>query len=253
MLRLPENVGYGGGNNVALRRALAAGADFAALVNDDVEVRPGFFAALLRGATLHPEAGLLTGTLLFRGEDRVNSTGLVIDRLGRARDRDFGTPLADLRREEGPVAGVSGGAALVRCALLLRIGVFDPAYFAYYEDVDLSLRARRAGSICWYVPSALADHRFASTVGAGSARQRYLLGRGHLRTLALHQPAFRAAALVPLTAAFRLAVKSPLELLRGRPDLAAAEARAGIDGVRAALLALPVRVRAGIPRGAEPR
>jgi hypothetical protein len=99
----------------------------------------------------------------------------------------------------------------------------------------------------------VADHRFASTVGAGSARQRYLLGRGHLRTLALHQPAFRAVALVPLTAAFRLAVKSPLELLRGRPDLAAAEARAGIDGARAALLALAVRVRAGIPRGAEPR
>jgi len=49
------------------------------------------------------------------------------------------------------------------------------------------------------------------------------------------------------------AVKSPLELLRGRPDLAAAEARAGIDGARAALLALPIRVRAGIPRGAEPR
>ena len=140
-----------------------------------------------------------------------------------------------------------------RSALLFRIGVFDPAYFAYYEDVDLSLRARRAGSICWYVPAAVGDHRFAATLGAGSARQRYLLGRGHLRTLALHQPAFRAAALVPLTAAFRLAVKSPLELLRGRPDLAAAEARAGIDGARAALLALPTRVRAGIPRGAEPR
>ena len=228
VLRLPENAGYGRANNVALRRALAAGADYAALVNDDVEVRPGWLSALVQAATLHPEAGLLNGTLVFRGEDRVNSTGLVIDRLGRARDRDFGVPLADLRRDLA-------------------------AYFAYYEDVDLSLRARRAGSICWYVPGAVADHRFASTVGAGSARQRYLLGRGHLRTLALHQPAFRAVALVPLTAAFRLAVKSPLELLRGRPDLAAAEARAGIDGARAALLALPIRVRAGIPRGAEPR
>src|SRR6267154_5750348 len=239
VLRLPENAGYGRANNVALRRALAAGADFTALVNDDVEVRPGWVRALLHAATLHPEAGLLNGTLVFRGEERVNSTGLVIDRLGRARDRDFGVPLAPLRRQEGPVEGASCGAALVRSALLLRIGIFDPAYFAYYEDVDLSLRARRAGSICWYVPGAVGDHRFANTVGAGSARQRYLLGRGHLRTLALHQPAFRAAALIPLTAAFRLAVKSPLELLRGRPDLAAAEARAGIDGARAALLALP--------------
>ncbi|MFL5452767.1 MAG: glycosyltransferase [Myxococcales bacterium] len=252
VLRLPENAGYGRANNVALRRALAASADFAALVNDDVEVRPGWLAALLQAAAMHPEAGLLNGTLLFRGEDRVNSTGVVIDRFGRARDRDFGMPLASLVREEGPVEGASGGAALVRLSLLLRIGLFDPAYFAYYEDVDLSLRARRAGSICWYVPGAVADHRFAATTGAGSARQRYLLGRGHLRTLALHQPALRAAALVPLTAAFRLAVKSPLELLRGRPDLAAAEARAGIDGARAALLAVPVRVRAGIPKGAEP-
>src|SRR5256885_6832898 len=113
VLRLPENAGYGRANNVALRRALAAGADFAALVNDDVEVRSGWLGALLQAATLHPEAGLLNGTLLFRGEERVNSTGVVIDRFGRARDRDFGTPLATLRREEGPVEGASGGAVLV--------------------------------------------------------------------------------------------------------------------------------------------
>ena len=79
VLRLPENAGYGRANNVALRRALAAGADYAALVNDDVEVRPGWLSALVQAATLHPEAGLLNGTLVFRGEDRVNSTGLVID------------------------------------------------------------------------------------------------------------------------------------------------------------------------------
>src|SRR6059058_4731326 len=57
VLRLPANAGYGGANNVALRRAIAAGADFAALVNDDVEVRPGWLSALLHAATLHPEAG----------------------------------------------------------------------------------------------------------------------------------------------------------------------------------------------------
>src|SRR5256885_2341372 len=209
VLRLPENAGYGRANNVALRRAIAAGADFAALVNDDVEVRSGWLGALLQAATLHPEAGLLNGTLVFRGEDRVNSTGLVIDRLGRARDRDFGTPLATLRREEGPVEGASGGAMLVRSALLLRIGVFDPAYFAYYEDGDLFLRARRAGSISWYVPGAVADHRFAPTVGAGSPRPPLLPCRGHLRTPAPHHPALPAPALVPPPPALRLPVEAP--------------------------------------------
>ena len=251
VLRLPHNQGYARGNNVALRRALAAGADFAALVNDDVEVEQGWLQTLLDAAGTHPEAGLFCGTLLFRGEERINSTGLAMDALGRARDRDFGLPRGQVRREDGPVMGVSGGAALVRCALLRRIGLFDPGYFAYYEDVDLSLRAARAGSIGWYASHAVARHRFGATSGPGSARQRFLLGRGHLRTLALHQPALRAAALVPLTAAYRAAVKMPLELLRGRPALAFAELRAAVSGTAAALAALPGRLRK-VPRGAEP-
>jgi GT2 family glycosyltransferase len=251
VLRLPQNQGYARANNAALRRALAAGAEFAALVNDDVEVEPGWLQTLLDGAAAHPEAGLFCGTLLFRGEERINSTGLEIDRFGRARDRDFGVPRARAAREDGPVAGVSGGAALVRCDLLRRTGLFDPGYFAYYEDVDLSLRAARAGSLAWYAGRATARHRFGATAGAGSPRQRFLLGKGHLRTVALHQPALRAAALVPLTAAYRAAVKMPLELLRGRPGLAFAELRAAVAGAAAALGALPTRFRK-IPPGAEP-
>jgi len=250
-LRLPRNEGYGRANNVALRRALGAGADFVALVNDDVEVEPGWLQALLDAAAAHPEAGLFCGTLLFRDDERVNSTGIEIDAWGRARDRDFGVPRDRVRRADGPVTAVTGGAALVRCELLRRVGVFDPAYFAYYEDVDLSLRAARNGSICWYVPGALARHRFGATVGSGSPLQRFLLGRGHLLTLALHGRPLRAAALVPLTAAYRVAVKVPLELFRGRPALAFAELRAAIAGSAAALAALPARSRK-MPRGAEP-
>src|SRR5207237_7315332 len=131
VLRLPENQGYARGNNAGLRRALAAGADFAALVNDDVEVEPGWLQALLDAAAAHPEAGLFCGTLLFRGEERVNSTGVEIDSLGRARDRDIGLPLAELSRADGSIDGVTGGAAFLRPSALRRIGLFDPAYFAY--------------------------------------------------------------------------------------------------------------------------
>jgi GT2 family glycosyltransferase len=251
VLRLPRNEGYGRANNVALRRALAAGADFAALVNDDVEVEEGWLDALLEAAAAHPEAGLFCGTLLFRDEERVNSTGVEVDAFGRARDRDFGAPRGQVRRAEGPVTAITGGAALVRCDLLRRIGVFDPGYFAYYEDLDLSLRAARNGSLSWYVPRATARHRFGATVGSGSPAQRFMLGRGHMRTLALHQRPLRAAALLPLTAAYRVAVKLPLELFRGRPALAFAELRAAVAGSAAAIAALPGRSRK-VPRGAEP-
>src|SRR5262249_51540598 len=147
-LKLPANLGYARGNNEAMRRALEAGADFVALINNDVEGAPDWLRVLLEAALAHPESGLFTGTLLFRGEEVVNSTGLEIDALGRARDRDFRVPLAALARADGPVAGISGGAALLRTRLLREIGLFHPAYFAYYEDVDLSLPAPPAGSPC---------------------------------------------------------------------------------------------------------
>jgi GT2 family glycosyltransferase len=243
VLRLPENVGYGRGNNEAIRRALDAGAEYVALVNNDVELDPGWLQQMLAAALAHPEAGLLCGTLLFQGQERVNSTGVQIDLVGRARDRDFGLPLAQLARNDGSVEGVTGGAALLRSSALRTIGLFDPAYFAYYEDVDLSLRARRAGFLCWYVRGAVARHRFAATFGHDSPRQRYLLGVGHLRTVALHQPWAKAAALVPLTVAWRAAVKAPLELLRARPALALAELRAAAGGAVQALRAFSDRSR----------
>jgi GT2 family glycosyltransferase len=243
VLRLRDNLGFGRANNEAMQRALDEGAEFIALVNNDVEVEPGWTLALLDAARAHPEAAFFCGTLLFKSEERVNSTGLVIDSFGRARDRDFGLPRAALSRSDGPVAGVSGGAALLRASALRQIGLFDPAYFAYYEDVELSLRAAQKGFLCWYARDAVARHRFGATAGAGSARQRYLLGRGHLRTLALHQPLLKAAALVPLTVAYRVAVKAPLELLRRRPALAWAELCAAAGGALTALQAFTDRSR----------
>jgi GT2 family glycosyltransferase len=243
LLELDANFGYGRANNQAMRRALDAGAEFVALVNNDVDVQPGWLAALLEAARDHPEIGLFTGTLLFRGEERVNSTGLVIDRFGRARDRDFRVPMTRLERSDGPVAGVSGGASLLRASMLRTVGLFDPAYFAYYEDVDLSLRAAEAGFGCWYVRDAVARHRFGATIGPGSPRQRYLLGRGHLRTVAMHQPVLKAAALVPLTVAYRAVVKAPLELARARPRLALAELKAAGAGAADAVKAFIDRSR----------
>ena len=243
VLRMPENLGYGRANNEAMRRALEAGAQFVALVNNDVELDPGWVEQMIGAARAHPEAGFFCGTLLFRGEEKVNSTGLEIDSFGRARDRDIGLPLEKLSRADGPVEGVTGGAAFMRADVLRKIGLFDPEYFAYYEDVDLSLRARAAGFQCWFVRGAVARHRFAATFGVDSPRQRYLLGVGHLRTVALHQPLLKAAALVPLTVAYRAAVKAPLELLRARPRLALAELRAAAAGAVSALRAFSDRSR----------
>jgi GT2 family glycosyltransferase len=184
----------------------------------------------------------------------VNSTGLVLDRLGRAFDRDFDVPLASLRREDGPVAGVTAGAVLLRADMLREVGLLDPAYFAYCEDVDLSLRAARAGWRSWYVARALAFHGYEQSFGPESPRKKYLLARNHLRVVATHFPLPLAVALPPVLAAVRAVLKAPAELAAGRRAHARAHVAGAWDGLAAAARALVRRARGDVmPPGAAPR
>jgi GT2 family glycosyltransferase len=252
---LEQNTGFAVASNVGFRRALDAGARWVGMVNPDVEVEPGWVDALVVAGEAHPEAALLGGLLVFGDDpDRVNSTGLELDRFWRIRDRDFGAPLAEVSRPDGPALGVTGGAALARAAALRAIGLFDPAYFAYYEDADLSLRAGERGLRCWYVPAARARHGFGKSFGPGSPNQKYLLARNHLRFAAVHGPWALAVLLVPLLAATRILLKAPMELVRGRSALASAHLRAAVDGARTAAGALRKRLLASsrFPPGAEP-
>jgi GT2 family glycosyltransferase len=250
-LPLGRNTGFAGGANAGIRRALLGGGRFVALVNTDAVLAPDWLARLHAAADGHPEAGALCGTLVFADRPHeVNSTGLVMDGLLRARDRDFGVPLATLTRGDGPMPAASFGAVLLRASALRRVGLLDPAFFAYCEDADWSLRAAAAGVGAWWVKDAVGAHGYARTAGAGSPLQRYLLARNHLRVAARHLPLALALLVVPALAALRLLAAAPRELLRGRPAHALAQLRAARDGLRLAAGAL--RPRLGLRAPALP-
>ena len=196
-----ENLGFAGGSNVGIRRALEARRPLrrAREHGRGGRSRTGSSGSCA-DADAHPEAGIFGGLLLFADDPgRVNSTGLVMDALGRVRDWDFGVEVARLAREDGPTLGVTGGAVLLRADALRRVGLLDPAYFAYYEDAD-PLRPRPARR-----------HRLPVRVGgAGDARVR-AVDRGRV-----------AAAAVPARA------ESP----PARRDAPAA-VEGGADGARA--------------------
>jgi GT2 family glycosyltransferase len=241
---LGANRGFAAANNVGIERALDGGARWIGLVNPDLRVEPGWLAALLAAGEEDARAGLLQGLVLFEDRpDVVNSTGLEIDRIGRGRDRDFGRPVAELDRRDGPIAGASGGAVLLRAGMLREIGLLDPAFFAYCEDVDLSLRARRAGWRALYVSGARARHGYERSFGPDSVQKKYLLARNHLRVLATHLPLPAALALAPAVALARAALKAPAELLVGRPAHALAHLRGAGAGLAAAAGVLARRLR----------
>src|SRR6266508_3704354 len=181
MIALPENLGFAGGVNVGLR---AAQGDLLLLINDDAFAEPGFVAALLNVMTQRPDIGAAGAVLLFAHRPEiVASAGIRVRRDWLALDLWAGQRAAELPTDPQPIMGASGGAALYRRALLEDIGLVEPNFFNYLEDVDLAWRALLRGWRSVVAPQARARHVYSATAGQGSPFKQRLLGRNRLRTI----------------------------------------------------------------------
>ncbi len=96
------------------------------------------------------------------GETLVNGTGVVLDRSGNGRDRDWLRPVDDAP-EHAPLFGFSGGAVFLRRGPLDEVGGFDESLFMYYEDLDVAWRLRLAGYDVRSAPDAVVVHRHAAS------------------------------------------------------------------------------------------
>lgn len=163
------NIGYGRANNLVLPRLRS---DLHLVMNPDVELDADALRAALQALADHPELGLVAPAV--RGEDgapqylckRYPSVWVLFlrgfaprplrERFRRAIEH---YEMRDLIGER-MVAGVplaSGCFMLARTALFVKMGGFDPRYFMYFEDYDLSMRIGREAGVA-YVPQARIVH-----------------------------------------------------------------------------------------------
>jgi GT2 family glycosyltransferase len=185
------NLGYSGGNNAAIRRALELGADWVVLLNNDAELEPEALEAFAAA----PEAGVLAGKLLFP-DGRVQWAGQRIDlRFGYSgRPRGFGRPDGPEYAVAGPAPRAVGALMAVSRAAIEAVGLLDDDLFAYVEDVDWCLRIREAGFACRFVPEARARHALAGSTGgaAASTTTMYFGTRNTIVVCERHLPLGRA-------------------------------------------------------------
>jgi N-acetylglucosaminyl-diphospho-decaprenol L-rhamnosyltransferase len=208
ILRSPVNLGFAGGNNLALRDARSRAV---ILLNNDATPEPGFVRALVEALDRAPdEVAAMTATVLLTQRFRaaradevarvvvgpdggwvaddggdvtlVNSTGNEIRTDGFGADRGW---LADAARHApGPeVFGFCGAAAILRRSALDDVGLLDESFFMYYEDSDLSWRLRLAGYRIEHCPTAVVHHEHAASSGEGSDLFRFHDARNRLLML----------------------------------------------------------------------
>ena len=163
--RFEKNTGFSVAVNRGIRESKG---EYIALINNDTVVDSLWVEELVKALAGHAEVGSVgckmlaydDHTLLDGVGDGYRRGGLP----GRIGHREKDTGLFD---QERYILGACGGAAMYRRSLFVDIGLFDEDYFAYLEDVDMGLRAQRAGYKCLYVPTAKIFHLGCGTTGSG--------------------------------------------------------------------------------------
>jgi GT2 family glycosyltransferase len=176
VIRNASNLGFAGGMNVGIRRALEAGAEYVLLLNNDVIVDPAFLKELVNGAkTCDHLAAACPTTYFFDDRDRIYSTGGVVNLwTGTARQVGRGKlfprdPETSRRGKwviiEVPTAMIAprdyadGVCMLMAREAIEKVGLLDEAYFMYWEETDWCIRARRLGLKSYYVSAAKVWHK----------------------------------------------------------------------------------------------
>jgi GT2 family glycosyltransferase len=173
------NLGYGGGNNRGIAWALARGVDAVLIVNNDVFLPEGELAKLAHALESEPHAGIVGPRVLRKDSpDRIWAAGGMLTwRQNITTLRAEGELDAPRWRTTVAVDYAIGCALLVRRAVFERAGMFDADYFAYTEDVDFALRAKRAGFASLCVGEASALHAASRSTGGGyNPRRKYMMG-----------------------------------------------------------------------------
>ncbi|HEX8523010.1 MAG TPA: glycosyltransferase family 2 protein [Tepidisphaeraceae bacterium] len=183
LMPLSENGGFAWGNNAAIEPALksAEPPEYVYLLNPDTLMKPGGIRELVRFLDEHPQVGIAGGASVngdgvplssgfrfhsIRGEFEGGIRLGVVSRV--LKDHIVAT---GAHTQAQPVDWVVGASMMIRKAVFDRIGVFDPKYFMYFEEVDFCMRARKAGFQTWTVPQSEIVHLVGASSGVTSNAQ----------------------------------------------------------------------------------
>jgi GT2 family glycosyltransferase len=163
LIRSGENLGFAGGANLGIRRALDDGAQYVLLLNNDTIVDPEFLARMIDAVRDLPGFAAACPTAYFYDRrDVVYSTGGRVSLWrGSARQIGRGKRMRDDRVELCERDYADGVCMLISREAIEKVGLLDEDYFSYWEETDWCVRAGDAGLRCNWVPKAKIWHKAA--------------------------------------------------------------------------------------------
>ena len=174
-----KNLGYAGGNNTGIKKAIASGADYIFLLNNDVRLEKDVLKKCVSAMQKSPGCGACQPLIVTYGdEERIWSAGTQMY---------FGYPRLYLKetklRNNGIITspfGLVGCAILFRRTVLQQTGLFDESLFLLHEETDWCIRAKHMDFSLLIVSHAIVYHKISTTIGLFSKIYLYYIGRNWL-------------------------------------------------------------------------
>ena len=181
IVHLDKNYGFSGGNNVGASRSKGK---YLALLNNDTRVDKNWLIELIKVAQDSREIGIVASKVYYYDNKEIlDYAGGVCDKYGNIKH--IGSLQTDhnyLNTQKETFYG-SGAALLIKRELYEKVGLFDPFYFAYYEDIDICWKAWISGYKVVYAPKSFIYHKTCQVLKKQYKRIFFLNERNRLRTL----------------------------------------------------------------------
>ncbi|MFO0633936.1 MAG: glycosyltransferase family 2 protein [Nannocystaceae bacterium] len=175
--------GFGYGNNLAMRAALASDdpPQYIYLLNPDAIVQGRAITTLVEFMDAHPRAGMAGSHIVNPDGSTHVSAFRFPSPLGEVEGGlRLGVATRLLQRwsvwnlpcdATAKVDWVSGASTMIRRELLESVGLFDENFFLYFEETDLCRRAAQAGWERWFVREATVEHEVGAATGIKDVRK----------------------------------------------------------------------------------
>jgi len=180
VVRSDKNLGFAGGNNIAIPHAQGK---YLFFINNDTFVEEDNFRALIERLESEKQIGMVCPKLRFAWEDRpIQFAGFTPLSAITLRNSGIGCGEPDKGQYDTahPTPFAHGAAMLVKREALEKVGLMWEGYFLYYEEMDWSERFARAGYLIMYEPACTIFHKESKTIGVDSPTKVYYLTRNRL-------------------------------------------------------------------------
>jgi GT2 family glycosyltransferase len=175
-----ENLGFAGGNNLAIRQAKGK---YLLLLNNDTEVDPAFLEPLVDKCETNPGIGGVGPKIRFHHHPSViQFSGQGPMNLYTMRSFGYGYGAEDNGQfdRDTKTNFLHGAAMMVPMSVIKKVGLMPECYFLYYEELDWCSMIKAAGYELWYVHQSLVFHKESISVGKATPFKTYYMNRARL-------------------------------------------------------------------------